>query len=393
MILIGKAARSRRGPLARMLGVLVIAACGLALVAPPAFAQDAAASAPEKKAEAKKKTANKTAAKKPAPSRKAAKQSAAKKKTTPAKPKAAPKPKVAGKPQAPRAVAAAGPRFSTDTESTITRPGDHAFAMQHGGLTRTYVIHVPPSYNMASPAPLVVLLHGGGANADLSGNEPTYGLKAKSDSEGFIAVFPNESGKSSGWNAGDCCGAARARNVDDAGFIRKVVDNVFRQMSIDRSRIFIAGISDGGMMAYRMACEVPALWKAVAVIAATDRTHDCSPATPVSVLHIHAKDDPQVPFAGAARPDAADKPSAPRAMSVTDTASKWAQLDGCAAQPRHILDKDGAYCEAYGYCRGQAEVQLCVTATGGHSWPGGKTRGASQALSATDLMWEFFSRR
>jgi polyhydroxybutyrate depolymerase len=78
---------------------------------------------------------------------------------------------------------------------------------------------------------------------------------------------------------------------------------------------------------------------------------------------------------------------------VTDTAARWAQLDGCAAQPRHILDKDGAYCEAYGYCRGQAQVQLCVTATGGHSWPGGKTRGASQALSATDLMWEFFSRR
>jgi polyhydroxybutyrate depolymerase len=393
MIFIGKAQRGRRGLIAHTLGVLLIAACGLAFVAPPAFAQDTAASAPGKKPETKEKAAKKPAAKKPAPSKKAAKKPATKKKATPAKPKAAPKPKVAGKPQAPRALAPAGPKFSTDTESAISRPGDHAFALQHGGLTRTYVIHVPPSYNMASPAPLVVLLHGGVGDADLAGDEPAYGIKAKSDSEGFIAVFPNGSGKPATWNAGDCCGVARAQKVDDVGFIRQVVGNVFRQMSIDRGRIFIAGISDGGMMAYRMACEVPALWKAVAVVAATDRTGDCSPATPVSVLHIHAKDDAQVPFAGAARPDAADKPSAPRAMSVTDTASKWAQLDGCAAQPRHILDKDGAYCEAYGYCRAQAEVQLCVTATGGHSWPGGKTRGASQALSATDLVWEFFSRR
>lgn len=94
-----------------------------------------------------------------------------------------------------------------------------------------------------------------------------------------------------------------------------------------------------------------------------------------------------MPLAGAVRPDAADKPS------VTDTASKWAQLDGCAAQPRHILDKDGAYCEAWSYCRDKAEVQLCVTETGGHSWPGSKNARASQALSATDLMWDFFSRR
>jgi polyhydroxybutyrate depolymerase len=148
------------------------------------------------------------------------------------------------------------------------------------------------------------------------------------------------------------------------------------------------------MMAYRMACETPDLWKAVAVIAATDRTRDCSPATPVSVLHIHAKDDPQVPFGGAARPDAADQPATPRAISVPDTASKWAQLDGCAAQPQHILDKAGAYCEAWSYCRGKAEVQLCVTESGGPSWPGSKAaRGASQALTATDLMWDFFSRR
>jgi polyhydroxybutyrate depolymerase len=379
------AARTLRGRLARALGALLVAACGLAFAPPPASAQDAAAGAPASKQQATKKPVPKKAA--------SAKKPPAKKK---------PAAKAAAKPQPPRVVQAAEPKFSTDTESTITRPGDHAFAVQHGGLTRTYVVHVPPSYNLASPAALVVMLHGGANNADLLGNEPAYGLKAKSDREGFIAVFPNGTGKPASWNAGECCGSARTQNVDDVGFIRQVVGNVFRQMSIDRARIFAAGISDGGMMAYRLACEVPDLWRAVAAVAATDRTRECSPATPVSVLHIHAKDDPQIPFAGPARPNTADQAGAPRALSVSDTMSKWAQLDGCTAQPRHILDKAASYCEVYSYCRGKAEVQLCATDTGGHTWPGGKVvRGAasstsaspSQALSATDLIWDFFSRR
>jgi polyhydroxybutyrate depolymerase len=344
---------------------LVVVACGLAFTPPPASAQDAPA---VKRQPAKKPAAkNAAGAKKPAATRK------------PAPRAAKPAAKAASKPQ-PRAIQPPAPKFSTDTESTIARPGDHAFAIQHGGLTRTYVVHVPPSYNLASPAALVVMLHGGANNPDLLANEPAYGLKAKSDREGFIAVFPNGTGKPASWNAGDCCGAARAQNVDDVGFIRQVVGNVFRQMSIDRARIFAAGISDGGAMAYRLACEVPELWRAVAAVAATDRTRECSPATPVSVLHIHAKDDPQIPFAGAA-----------------DTVAKWAQLDGCTAQPRHTLDKGASYCEAYTYCRGKAEVQLCATEAGGHTWPGGKmARGPaspSQAFSATDLIWDFFSRR
>jgi polyhydroxybutyrate depolymerase len=376
-------ARPLRTLFVRGVGLLMLAACGLAFAAPPAATQIAAAEKSAHKPAAKKKPAvKKRAARKPA-----------------RKPhKAAPRAKKApAKPQAPRAIRPAAPKFSTDTESTITRPGDHAFAIQHGGLTRTYVIHVPRSYNLASPAALVVLLHGGANHPDLMGNEPAYGLKSKSDRAGFIAVFPHGTGKPATWNAGGCCGAALAQNVDDVGFIRQVVTNVFRQMSIDRSRIFAAGISDGGMMAYRLACEVPDLWRAVAVVAATDRTRDCSPATPVSVLHIHAKDDPQVPFGGAAKPDASENPAAGGAMSVSQTITKWAQLDGCAAQPRHILDKGDAYCEAYSYCRGQAAVQLCVTDTGGHSWPGGKAvaggASPSQSLSATDLMWNFFSRR
>jgi polyhydroxybutyrate depolymerase len=77
--------------------------------------------------------------------------------------------------------------------------------------------------------------------------------------------------------------------------------------------------------------------------------------------------------------------------------AKWVQLNGCNATPKRVLDKPGVYCDAYAACRGGVEVKLCVTETGGHSWPGGtKPRGGtagSTAISATDAMWEFFSTR
>ena len=366
----------------RACALLAFVACTLALVLPATAAQSAVEPQSTGVQHAQKKPVHKTQVQK--------------KKIQKKKP-AARKRKPQARQQPPRQQQAAAPSFSTDTESRITRAGDHRFRIQYGGLARTYRVHVPPGYTMAVPAPLLVALHGDSAGTDLRANDADFGLVAKSDREGFIAVFPSgfaaPGGKPATWNAGGCCGAARDRNVDDVGFIRQVVTNVFRQMSIDRERIFAAGLSDGGMMAYRLACEMPEVFKAVASVGGTDNTLTCDPGSPVSVLHIHAKDDPRVLFAGGAANDAT-KSGAPPLAPVQGTVAKWAQLDGCAAQPRHILDKAGAYCEKYSWCRGGAEVQLCVTDTGGHSWPGAKKRAgvkASQAISATDSIWDFFS--
>jgi polyhydroxybutyrate depolymerase len=323
-----------------------------------------------------------------------------KKKQPQRKPTAQPRQQPPRNQQPPRPQQNVGPATSTDTRSRIMRPGDHLFSIQHGGLTRMYSVHVPPGYDPARPAPLLVALHGGGSSMDLQANA-AYGLIGRADSEGFIVVFPKgssnpEGGTAATWNAGKCCGAAGDRNVDDVGFIRQVVTNVFFQMSIDRSRIFATGISSGGMMAYRLACEMPEVFRAIASVAGTDNTSgECTPGKAVSVLHIHAKDDPQVPFAGG--PIANARPRGASFTSVQDTVTKWARLDGCAAQPRPILHQGGAYCEAYSWCRGAAEVQLCVTETGGHSWPGGKKPreskvSPSQAISATDLLWGLFNR-
>lgn len=285
--------------------------------------------------------------------------------------------KAASAPKATPATVAAKP--GTDLERRLTAAGDYRFSIQHDGLARSYRVHVPARYDPAEPAPLLVALHGGGM--DRTADDGFDSLVRESDYHGFIAVYPDAwtlpgQGRRPAWNAGQCCGDARERNVNDVGFVAQVVTNVFRQVSIDRERIYAAGVSDGGMMALRLACDLPDLFRGVASVGGADSTARCAPDKAISVLQFHARNDPRVPLS-----------------SARATAVKWAGLNGCSDTPRRVLEKDGAYCDAWTYCRRQAEVQMCVTDTGGHSWPGAKARVAtaapSQAISATDAMWGF----
>lgn len=283
----------------------------------------------------------------------------------------------------------------------LSQPGDYRFTLVHDGLTRLYRVYVPASYTRQTPAPLLVALHGSGGHMDYQADDARYGLTSASEREGFVAVFPNgysrlASGKFATWNAGNCCGAARDNKVDDVGFIRQVVARVTQQLAIDPHRIFATGMSNGAMMSYRLACEMSDVFTAIAAVAGTDNTRQCQPTKPVAILHIHAKNDSHVLFAGGIGPDSVKQEAVTDYVSVPNTIKKWTQTDACAAPPQRILDKPGAYCELYAPCRGQAKVQLCVTESGGHSWPGGhKPRGEeapSQALSANDIMWDFFKR-
>ena len=286
-----------------------------------------------------------------------------------------------------------------DPHAPITAPGDYRFEIRHDGLVRRYRVHVPHTYARSRPMPLLIALHGGGGDMDWQADDAKYGLVTASEREGFVAVFPNgfsrlPGGRFATWNAGRCCGQARDRDVDDVGFIRQVVANVEGQLSIDRTRVYATGMSNGGMMAYRLACEASDVFRAVAPVAGTDNTVDCHPARPVSIAHFHARDDDHVLFGGGAGPGAfRDTSAVTDFRSVPATVAQWSRIDRCTAPPRRVLEVPGAYCELLSDCAGGTEVQLCVTETGGHSWPGGhKDRGEppSQALSANDAMWAFF---
>lgn len=292
----------------------------------------------------------------------------------------------------------APPTASAEVGAKITQPGDYTFAIEHGGMKRTYRVHVPASYKSTEPAPILLSFHGGGANMDYQASEENYGQISKSETEGFIVVFPNGYGKLPGgklatWNAGSCCAWARDEKVDDVGFVKAMIDNLTNQLNIDRKRIFATGISNGGMLAYRLACEMPGTIKAIASVAGTIGVTNCNPAEPVAILHIHAKNDDHVLFGGGAGPKAQDRSKVPDFTSVPDTIALWVRLNKCDTTPKRVLERPGAYCDRYSACRGNADVELCVTETGGHSWPGAiKSRGepTSKAISANDVMWEFF---
>lgn len=239
-------------------------------------------------------------------------------------------------------------------------------------------------------------LHGGGGGALYQANDTNYGLITRSEEAGFIAVFPNgitnaSSGLLATWNAGHCCAKARDENVDDVGFLKAVVADLGRRLRIDPERVYAAGMSNGAMMAYRLACEAPEVFRAIAAVAGTDNTRSCRPATAVPALHIHARDDDRVLFEGGAGEAFRREAQVTDFTSVPSTVSKWVRLNKASTSARRVLNVDGAWCELH---EGAAPVKLCVTDRGGHGWPGGaKARGEapSTAINANDVMWEFFS--
>ena len=277
----------------------------------------------------------------------------------------------------------------------ISAPGDYRFSFASGGIKREYLVHVPRSYRPGRPTPMLLALHGGGGDADYQADDSKYRLISKSEQAGFIAVFPNgysrfPSGIIATWNAGTCCGPAQKSNIDDVAFIREVIHRMERQASVDPRRVFATGMSNGAMMDWRLACEAPEI-RAIAPVEGTDNTPNCRPSRPVPVIEFHAADDPNVPFNGGVGVG----PSHTDFVSVPATQAKWVQIDRADPQAKRMLTVPGAHCDLHPAQRGGAPVELCLTDTGGHSWPGGGTQQGrkqpSMAISANDVMWSFFS--
>ena len=280
--------------------------------------------------------------------------------------------------------------------TSIAGPGDYRFSFVHDGMVREYLVHVPKSYRGA-PTPMLMALHGGGGDADLQADDKRYKLISKSEQAGFIAVFPNGYSRFPGgilatWNAGACCGGAQRNRVDDVGFLREVIRRVERQASIDRNRVFITGMSNGALMSWRMACEASDLVRGIAPVEGTDNTASCKPARPVAAIEFHSLDDDHVPIGGGHGVSALTNTDF---TSVGATQAKWVALDHSETSARRVLTVAGAHCDLHAAKPGGAPLELCLTDTGGHSWPGGGTQQGrkqpSMAISANDLMWSFFS--
>ena len=279
-------------------------------------------------------------------------------------------------------------------------PGDHTLSLAVGGLQRSAIVHIPPQYDRTVAMPVVLAFHGGGANADTMVR--FSGLNDKADEAGFIAVYPNGTGRLQRmltFNGGNCCGQAAANGVDDVECTRRLLDEVAGACSIDPKRVFATGMSNGGIMAYRLASELSDRIAAIAPVGGPMGTKGCRPGRPVSVIHFHGTDDAFAPFQGGRGRGL----SGTSFFSVDHSIAAWVEADGCDPTPVTIRlpdttdDGTSVTRTTYGQGKDGAEVVLIVIQGGGHTWPGREPRLASlgkttRDISANDLMWDFFQR-
>jgi polyhydroxybutyrate depolymerase len=269
-----------------------------------------------------------------------------------------------------------------------------------GGRKRTYHVHVPPGYGRHGPAPVVLALHGATMNGPLMAW--FSGLDDKANEAGFLAVYPDGTGSrwSYFWNAGDCCGPAVRGGADDVGFLDALLDDLAGAYAVDPRRVFATGMSNGAMMAYRLASELSDRIAAIAPVAGTMATEGCRPRRPVPVLHFHRTEDEYVPFAAG---KGSKSISGVRHRSVEQSVRAWVRAGGCREEPATEVLPDRAgdgttvTVRTYGGGGGGAEVVLVAVGGGGHTWPGRQpgTRvlgRSTRNVSANDLMWEFFER-
>jgi polyhydroxybutyrate depolymerase len=274
-------------------------------------------------------------------------------------------------------------------------PGDHTRKLTVDGRERSYYVHVPASYKADAPAPVVLCFHGAWMNAPMMAL--FTGLNKKSDTAGFIVVYPNGTGPNETtlfFNAFPDKPSA----VNDVNFTAKLLDDLESAANVDAKRVFVTGMSNGGFMCYRLADALSDRIAAIAPVAGTMAIPEAHPKRPVPVLHMHGTADKIVPYEGPTN-------GAGRLInfkSVDDSIADWVKIDGCDPTPTvtelPVTVNDGTSVErkVYGGGKGGAEIMLYTVRNGGHTWPGrpalqflGK---ASKNLDANDVIWEFFEK-
>lgn len=280
--------------------------------------------------------------------------------------------------------------------------GDYRFALDHGGRQRSYLVHVPPQAASGALS-AVISLHGGGGNA--SQHRRDSGLDAAADRHGYLGVYPDGSGRLKDrlltWNAGNCCSYAQIHGIDDVGFIAAVIDDLARRARVDPRRIYVAGHSNGGMMAHRIGAALP---ERIAAIASVAGAHVPAAGTgrAIPVLHIHSVDDPRALYHGGLGPPFPLTGSRVLHPAVAATMAAWAKRNGCDPAPTvKESRKAGGHTArrlVYEHCGDGAEVALWQLTGAGHGWPGAASKResligpATQVIDANTEIWNFFSR-
>ena len=303
-------------------------------------------------------------------------------------------------------------------------PGGRARLKTPDGAEREYLVHLPKGWDGKARLPVVLVLHGGGGNAEQV--EASTHMDQVADAHGFAAVYPQGTGRAvlgrtlGTWNGGFCCGSAAEEKVDDVAFLSALLDQLAKDYPVDGARIFVTGISNGALMAFVLACEASDRIAAAAPVASPGIPKGCRMARPVPMLFVHGTADPCTLYQGGAECGGCFAKAVEKAWGLKmkgndrfpcDGAAK--QLDfaarkaGCKEKEEVFFTKGEASCARRAGCAAGGEAALCRIEGAGHTWPKGSscetgsklcealkevTGKVSQDLDASEAIWEFFSR-
>jgi polyhydroxybutyrate depolymerase len=252
--------------------------------------------------------------------------------------------------------------------------------------TYRYIVHLPASYDGTKRTPLLLNWHGIGSNG---GEQEIYsGTSRLAETENFIVVYPTSPDKS--WTAGNCCwrddGGRPDR--DDFGFAKALVSEITKAACIDEKRIYTTGMSNGGFMSHRLACDAADLFAAAVSVAGQMPDETCQPSRPMPILQFHGTADATVSY---------DMPGgSAEGTNVPDMMSNWAKRNGCTKGPDTTFQMGVVTCQTWSQCRGGALVRLCTEEGVGHCWPGaGFCPGGNPTtddISATVDGWAFMKQ-
>jgi polyhydroxybutyrate depolymerase len=260
--------------------------------------------------------------------------------------------------------------------------GDEDIKITSSGIEREAMIHVPAIHDGKRALPIVLVLH----PLLLTHKDMRKLVKIEphaDDAEhGFIALFPN--GMDRSWNAGECCGKAKDKKIDDVGFIKDLLAHVASKWCVDPARLYSMGFSNGAFLSHRLACELPGGVRAIVPVAGTlgIPETDCKPPHPTPVLAIHGTDDELVPFAGGP-PQIPFGASFGTFISPAAADEFWTKTNGCGpANATPYYQKGEVSCVRHDECRDKATVALCTVTPGGHQWPGASSLPAMGHVTA-----------
>ena len=266
---------------------------------------------------------------------------------------------------------------------------------------RTYELHVPDSYQDGEVVPLLMVLHG--ASGSGARTEKWLGFDDVADTAGFIAVYPDGIYNNWDFGAGVPTPDGSAMHVDDVGYLTWLVGELEKIYSIDPARVFVAGNSNGALMAYRLACEARDTFQAVAGVAAgvfVPAVQNCEDR-PVPVLFMQGTEDQILPW------DGTDINGRHLGLSAAESLAFWTQLNHCntakdAVKPENLPDTDQTDHSKVTHipitdCADGSQVQFYAIVGGGHTWPGkpfdvGFDLGAVNLdIDATQIIWDWFA--